>query len=151
MTVHDGPRQGQKEAPKIPILRPRYQGPERRQSHRHHLKCLKVHFRRPLLWRFLMSRESGPCEVSNVTSRGVRFYTKAKLARRMIIDVRFDVPVGVYRLQGDIRLRARIIWQKWSTHHEAYRTGAQFIHLAQTVRKDLARMVQEAALHSSRF
>ncbi len=98
-----------------------------------------------------MLGESDPCDVSNVTSHGVRFYTNAKFRRGMIIDVRFDVPVGVYRLQGDCRLRARVIWQKWSTHHEAYRTGAQFTHLAQPTRSDLARMVQDAALHSSRF
>jgi hypothetical protein len=98
-----------------------------------------------------MSREGEPCDVSNVTSHGVRFYTRTKLRRHTVIEVRFDVPEGVYRLQGDSHLRAKVIWQKWSSRHDAYRTGAQFIHVSNAMHTDLARMMQDAALHSRRF
>ncbi len=151
MGGHNGPRRSRPEAHKIPIHRPVHRGPERRQTRRHRLTCLKVRYRRPLLWRLVQSREGEPCEVSNITSHGVRFYTKTKLRRHVVIEVRFDVPEGVYRLQGDSHLKARVVWQKWSSRHDAYRTGVQFIHVSQATHTDLTRMMQDAALHSSRF
>ncbi len=99
----------------------------------------------------LKTRLSDPCEVSNVTSHGVRFYTDAKLKAGKHIEVKFDVPEGVYRLAGDNHLTAKVAWQKWSRSHGRWRTGAQFIHVSGNMHADLSRMMKDAALHSPRF
>ena len=104
-----------------------------------------------MLGRLLRSRPRGPCRVSNVTSQGIRFYTARKLKPHVHIEVNFNVPVGVYRLAGENHLTAKVIWQKWSQHRHAWRTGAQFIHVSKTTHTDLARMIDDAALHSTRF
>ncbi len=129
----------------------RYQGPERRHTHRHRLTCLEVIYRKLRLFQLLKGRPSQRCPVSNVTSHGVRFYTGVKLKVRTVIDVAFEAPVGVYRIASANRLRARIVWQKWSMHHNAFRTGAQFIGVSESMHIDLARMMKDAALHSAKF
>ncbi|MCD6405933.1 MAG: hypothetical protein J7M19_08910 [Planctomycetes bacterium] len=130
---------------------PRYQGDERRHTHRHRLTCLEVIYRKLKFLQLLKGRPSQRCPVSNVTSHGVRFYTGVKLRARTVIDVAFEAPTGVYRIATANRLRARIIWQKWSKHHNAFRTGAQFIGISETMHIDLARMMKDAALHSAKF
>ena len=128
----------------------KYSGRERRHLHRHRLTCLKVIYRRPLLLLF-KAPASEPCPISNITSRGVKFYTFKRLRIRSVVEVKFDAPVGVYRVASGNQVKAKIIWQQWSEHRKAWRTGAQFVHLSKSTHDDLARMMQDAALHSSRF
>ena len=127
-----------------------YHGPERRHWPRHRLTCLKVRYKKPILWMF-RTGESPPCDVSNVNSHGVRFYTAKKLRRGKHLDVHFDAPAGVYRIAGDNHLTAKVMWQKWSKSHGCWRTGASFIHVSKTTHEDLARMMKDAALHSPGF
>jgi len=143
-----GPARRRSDQRRIPIYR--YEGPERRHSRRHRLRGLKVVYKRPVLWAF-HSGPSGPCPVSNVTSRGVRFYTQARMKPGTVIEVRFDAPVGVFRIAWDNKIHAKVIWQKWSNSHQAYRTGARFVHVSKTTHNDLARMLKEAALYSPSF
>ena len=141
---------GEKPRPRrLPLKK--YSGPERRQAHRHRLTCIEVTYRRPLLWQLVKSGKSDPCPVSNISSRGVRFYTYRKLRRSTVVDMSFEVPVGVYRIASGDRLKAKIIWQKWSRHRQAWRTGARFVHVSGTTHADLVRMIDEASLHSTKF
>lgn len=143
-----GPVRRRSDRRRIPIRT--YEGAERRHSRRHRLRGLKVVFKRPVLWVF-HSGPSEPCPVSNVTSRGVRFYTRARIKPHTVIEVSFDAPVGVYRVAWSNKIHARIIWQKWSNAHQAYRTGARFVHISKSTHEDLVRMLKEAALYSPSF
>lgn len=134
----------------MPVAYNKYHGSERRHSHRHRLKGISVRYKKPLLW-VLHGRDSQPCKVSNIDSHGVRFYTYTKLKPRSVIEITFDVPVGVYRISGSNHLKAKVIWQKWSHTNGAWRTGAHFIHVSDAMHTDLSRMMKDAALHSSSF
>lgn len=140
---------GERPTPRKLTLR-RYRGPEKRHSHRRRLTCLKVTYRRPLLW-LLKRPPSEPCRISNITSHGVKFYTLKKLRVRSVVDMAFDAPEGVYRVARDNHVKAKIMWRKWSRHRHAWRTGAHFVHISKRTHDDLVSMCKEAALHSSRF
>lgn len=129
----------------------KYRGPERRHSHRRRLACIMVSYRRGLLGQIIKSPRSELCPVSNINSHGVRFYAPRKLRRRCVLDMSFEPPAGVYRLTGDTHVKARVIWQKWSRHRQAWRTGAQFVRVSASTHADLVRMMDEASLHSKSF
>lgn len=102
------------------------------------------------MW-LLKTPSSEPCPVSNITSHGVKFYTFKKLRIRSVVDMAFDAPLGVYRVASENHVKAKIMWQHWSEHRQAWRTGAHFVHLSKRTHDDLVSMMKEAALHSSRF
>ena len=140
---------GEKATPRRLALR-RYRGPERRHSHRHRLTCLRVTYRRPLLW-LLKMPPSEACRVSNITSHGLKFYTLKKLKVCSAVDMTFDAPDGVYRVASDNHVKAKIMWRQWSRHRHAWRTGAHFVHVSKRTHDDLVSMMKEAALHCSQF
>ena len=112
---------------------------------------MSIRYRKPVLMHLLKSPGSRLCDVGNVTSQGVRFYTGDEFKPGTVLDVSFEVPAEVYRIAGDNHLKAKVLWQKWSHSHNAYRTGAEFVHVAKSTHHDLTRMIEDAAMHSRKF
>lgn len=128
-----------------------YDGPEKRIFRRHHIRCVSLTYRKPRLFSRNMTDPSRTCEVCDINWRGVRFYAPSHIGRGKVIEVAFDCPLDVESGDNTGKVRAKIVWQKWSRRHRAWRTGVQFVDLTNDSREGILRMIDSAVQHERRF
>jgi hypothetical protein len=97
------------------------------------------------------SELSRPCEIGDINGRGLRFYTADQCRKGTPIEVSFDCPVDIEAAQGIPALRAKVMWQEWSTKRKCYRTGVRFDHIRDEMREAILKMVDAAAKHDRRY
>jgi hypothetical protein len=129
----------------------KYLGPERRYVKRHHVNCVSVLYRRPLIFALITSAFSRSCDVSDLSWRGVRFYTKRKLRIGMTLDIVFDC-IGDFGLgTSSPPIKARVIWQEKSESRKAWRTGVVFLELRDAERDAILQMIEGSVAYDQRF
>jgi len=126
-----------------------YEGPERRYAHRHHVGHISVTFRHPRFLGLRKSDLSPPCQVGDINSRGMRFYTPARLRVSAVIDVVLECP---FSSSADrMEVRGRVIWRKYSRRREAWRTGVHFVDMTDEARDRIMKIVDVAAEHDAKY
>jgi len=128
-----------------------YDGPERRFAHRHHVTCIAVQYRRPKYLGFSKTEMSRPCELGDISGRGVKFYTADKLRTGTPLEVLFDCPMDVEAADSIPALPGKVMWQEWSTKRKCFRTGVRFDHMRDEMRDTIMKMVDAAAKHDRRY
>jgi len=129
----------------------KYSGPERRFVKRHHVNCVSVLYRRPLLFALVSSALSRPCDVSDLSWRGVRFYTKRKLRIGATLNIVFDCVGNLGLYISSTPIQGRVIWQERSESHKAWRTGVAFLPLRDAERDAVLQMIEGSVAYDQRF
>jgi len=128
----------------------KYDGPEKRYIRRHHITCLSVVYRRKKFFGSAMTAFSPRCELSDVNWRGARFYARDKMRKGSHIEILFEYPLDVEEA-AEVPVRAKVVWQEWSTRHRAWRTGVQFVDLVDGVKNAILRIIDGSSKHDQKF
>ena len=120
----------------------KYLGPERRYVRRHRIGCVSILYKRPRAFALFMSSYSDPCDASDISWRGVRFYARNKMRAGATLDIAFDC-IGDFGLDpSSPPIKAKVVWQQWSDTHNAWRTGVVFHDLRDSERDAILKMIE---------
>jgi hypothetical protein len=129
---------------------PRYDGHEKRFIRRYRVGCITLLYKPPIFLGMGVSRIPRRSDVSDLSWRGVKFYTQHKLKVGTTIDVAFECMADSSLDASDFPTKAKVLWTEWSTRHKAWRTGAIFLDMREVQRDAILKMLEAAVAFDHR-
>jgi hypothetical protein len=128
----------------------RYDGPEKRFIRRYRVNCATLLYKPPIFLGIGTTRVPRRGDISDLSWRGVKFYTPHKLKVGTAIEVTFECMADSGLDAEAFPTKAKVVWREWSNRHQAWRTWAIFLDMREAQRDAILKMLEAAVAFDHR-